>query len=155
LSQGTGLFWWEIVAPGREARGEMFQYECLDLKTEVEARGRPVAAEHVRLEPNLRGVSSLARLGPYRYFATFYICRVGLFSPSHWRDIELQLHELAGSLTQRGTTLWGVSALAAEGVTVRCLAVHSCDVLPGLYAFWTAAKKILYGCEPVRPRKVR
>ena len=153
LSQGAGLFWWEIVAPGREARGEIFQYDCLQLQTDIKTGGRSIAAEHLRIEPKLREVSSPGRLGPYRYFATFYICRVGL-SPCDLRDVDLQLRELAARLTERGLTLWGVSALVAEGLAVRCLAVHGCDVLPGLYAFWTTAKKMLYGCEPIPPRKV-
>ena len=153
LSQGAGLFWWEIVAPGREARGELFQYECLELKADVEALGRPIAAENVRLEPQLRDVSSLARLGPYRYFASFYICRVGV-SPQQWLYVEQQLRELAGRLTRWGHLLWAVSALVAEGVVVRCLAVHGYEVLPGLFAFWGAAKRILYGCDPTLPRKV-
>jgi len=153
LGERAGLFWWEIVAPGREARGEMFQYERLELRTDVVALGKPIAAENVRLEPRLRAVSSLARLGPYRYFATFYICRAGL-APDRWVDIEQQMCELARQLTRPGQALWGVSALVADGLAVRCLAVHGCDVLPGLYEFWGTAKRALYGCEPVPPRKV-
>ncbi|MBI3472530.1 MAG: urease accessory protein UreD, partial [Candidatus Solibacter usitatus] len=26
LAHGAGLFWWETIAPGREARGEIFEY---------------------------------------------------------------------------------------------------------------------------------
>ena len=29
LEQGAGLFWWDTVAPGREARGEVFSYHQL------------------------------------------------------------------------------------------------------------------------------
>ena len=28
LAQGAGIFWWEILAPGREAGGESFAYDC-------------------------------------------------------------------------------------------------------------------------------
>ena len=153
LGPGAGLFWWEIVAPGREARGEVFRYERLELKTDVEALGRPVAAENVKLEPQQRDVTSRALLGPYRYFATFYICRVGL-SPTRWIKIEQQLRDLAGRLTRTGQVLWGVSLLAAEGLAVRCVAIHGCDVPQGLFAIWRAAKTALYECEPIQPRKV-
>ena len=50
LAAGAGLFWWELLAPGREARGESFQYESVELKTDLMAAGRLVAAERVRLD---------------------------------------------------------------------------------------------------------
>src|SRR5208282_5125583 len=39
LAQGAGLFWWEILAPGREARGELFEYECVEIRTDLTAMG--------------------------------------------------------------------------------------------------------------------
>ena len=41
LAAGAGLFWWEILAPGREAHGEIFEYECVEMKTDVLALGGP------------------------------------------------------------------------------------------------------------------
>ena len=72
LEPEAGLFWWETVAPGRAARGEIFGYERLDLRLEIRAGGRLAAMERARLEPRQRPLDSPARLGPYRYFATFY-----------------------------------------------------------------------------------
>ena len=40
LAEGAGLFWWETVAPGREARGERFDYELLGLEVDIQANGR-------------------------------------------------------------------------------------------------------------------
>src|SRR5215831_13382149 len=72
LAEGAGLFWWEVLAPGREARGELFKYERVEMKTEIFAAGRLIAAERVRLEPKSRALDSLARLGEFRYWVTFY-----------------------------------------------------------------------------------
>src|SRR5262249_45170159 len=77
LSPGSGLFWWETIAPGREARGELFEYDALQIELDLTVAGRPIALERLQLEPQLRPLSSVARLGPYRYLTSFYICRPG------------------------------------------------------------------------------
>lgn len=153
LAPGAGMFWWEIVAPGREASGELFEYKEFAMRTSVSAKGRRIAAENLCLRPRQENVSSLARLGPYRYAATFYICRVGLEAGA-WRGAEDQLRELTAALTRRGEILWGVSSLVAHGLLVRCLARNGREVLPGLQAVWRSAKRHLYGQEAIPPRKV-
>src|SRR5260370_14501793 len=62
LGANAGLFWWETVAPGREARNELFAYDLLQLKTWISALGQPIAIQHMRIEPARRSTSSLARL---------------------------------------------------------------------------------------------
>jgi urease accessory protein len=153
LAAGAGLFWWEILAPGREARGESFQYESVELKTGLVAAGRLVAAERVRLEPKRRSLASLGRLGGYRTWATFYICRVGLTTPE-WLEIESELRGVLDSFSRREDALWGISSLSAHGLIVRCAAKRGRDVLPGLQEVWRAAKWRLYGRASVMPRKV-
>jgi len=153
LAAGAGLFWWEILAPGREARGEFFEYEEFAMNISVSALGRRIAAENLCLRPRQENVLSLARLGPYRYAATFYICRVGL-EAREWRDAEDRLQELTVSMTRRGEILWGVSSLVAHGLVVRCLARNGRELLPGLQAIWRSAKRHLYDREAIPPRKV-
>jgi urease accessory protein len=153
LSAGAGLFWWEILAPGREAHGEIFEYASVELKTDLLAVGRPIAIERVRIEPERHRVTSLARLGSYRTWATFYVCRVGL-QVSAWLELEQHLREVAEGLCARGETLWGISTLSAHGLVVRCVASRGRDVLTGLHALWRAAKLRLYGRDAVPPRKV-
>jgi urease accessory protein len=158
LARDAGLFWWEIIAPGREARGEVFEYERLEMGTDITSAGRLIAAERVGLEPKNRSLSSLARLGPYRTWATFYICREGL-EGSTWLDLEQHLRQVAAGLQHEACSrttrpLWGISTLPAHGLAVRCAAVHGRDVFAGLQALWLAAKLRLYGRAPVLPRKV-
>jgi urease accessory protein len=78
LGAGAGLFWWEILAPGREAKGERFEYECVEMKTNLWVGGRRAAAERIRIEPRCRDVHALGRLGEYAFWATLYICREGI-----------------------------------------------------------------------------
>ena len=153
LDAGAGIFWWEILAPGREARGELFQYEQFEMRTSVTALNRKIAEENICLRPEARNIASLARLGPYRYSATFYICREGLDAIA-WLAAEEHLREFTGGLTRQGEILWGVSALVAHGLVVRCVARSGREVLPGLHAIWRKAKFQLYGREAIPPRKV-
>jgi len=153
LSPGAGFLGWEILAPGREARGELFEYESLSMKTDVFAGGRPIATERIQLRPGKFPLTSPARMSFYRYWAAFYICQVGL-EPSVWTALEQQLRVGAQQFLTAGDSLWGVSSLVAHGLVVRCLALHGRSVLPGLYAMWRAAKLRLYGREAVPPRKV-
>jgi urease accessory protein len=153
MAQGAGLFWWEILAPGREAHGEAFAYECVEMKTNVVALGRPIASERVRIEPRKHSTQSFGRLGPYRTWATFCIARVGP-SAAAWLALEHELREQSLPLTKHGETLWGISALPAHGLMVRCVTVHGRHVLPGLQALWRTAKQRLYGQDAVPPRKV-
>jgi len=153
LASGAGLFWWEILAPGREARGELFAYDRMELRMDIWTPERLIAAERIRLEPRVHAVSSLARLGDYRYWATFYICRVGA-DRKVWAAAEQRLREVAASVSPDGETRWGVSTLATDGLVVRCLAREGRWVLAGLREIWTAAKSLLYGREAIPPRKV-
>ncbi len=153
LGPGAGLFWWETVAPGREAKGELFEYELFQSQLDIFAGSNPLALERIRLEPHLRPLSSLARLGVYRYFSNFYICRVGLEAKS-WQNLESELGAIAQELSRPGESLWGVSTLSAHGLIVRALCVKGREIPPGLLAFWKAAKLALYGQEARPPRKI-
>lgn len=153
LAPGAGLFWWETVAPGREAKGEVFEYDLFQTHLDLYGGERLLALERLRLEPKLSALTSPARLGPYRYFSTFYICRVGL-EASRWRALENELSELAQQLSRPGESLWGVSTLPAHGLVIRALCRQGREIAPGLLTFWKAAKLALYGQVATLPRKI-
>jgi urease accessory protein len=157
LASGAGLFWWEIVAPGREACGEVFAYESIEWATDLSVSGRLVAAEQARVEPQRFSPAHSARMGAHRYVATFFICREGL-DARLWLAVEEKLRGVAASFDLDGDhesgALWGVSTLAAHGLVVRGLSPHGFGMMAGLRALWCAAKEMLYGREPIWPRKV-
>jgi urease accessory protein len=153
LAAGAGLFWWDVVAPGREARGEVFAYEHIELKTKLQACGRWIAAEQIRLEPRAYELASPARMGRYRYWTTFYVCRVGV-NQKTWLETEEHLRFLASSITVSGTALWGVSTLPAHGLVIRGLTMHGRDAVAGVKTIWQAAKPSLFGREAILPRKI-
>jgi urease accessory protein UreH len=75
-------------------------------------------------------------------------------SAAEWLALEQELREQALPLSKHGETLWAVSTLRARGLMVRCVAVHGRHVLPRLRKLWQTAKRRLYGCDAVPPRKV-
>ena len=144
MAQGASLFWWEILAPGREAYGEQFAYERLELRTEITAEGRPLAFESARLEPARMPIVGGIRLGGYRYLATFYICRVGE-SAAVWSALDAELNEACSAYSHTNAIQWGVTALVRHGLVVRALSQESRSITPGLIACWRTAKQRLLG----------
>jgi len=153
LSHDAGLFYWEIITPGREALGELFEYEMLRLDLDIRAEGEPIASERMQLEPALRRHSSVMRLGHFRYFTSFYICRVGI-PASTWLALETTLDESARQQSLFGEALWGVSTLRSHGIVLRGMGMNSRVLQRGLLNFWQSAKHELYGSEAILPRKI-
>ncbi len=153
LAADAGLFYWEIIAPGREAHNERFAYDEVWLTLDIVAAGRPIVLERLRLTPATHPLTAAARLGAYPYFATFYLCRVG-WPVTQWLALEKTLAIIAQELTLPDTILWGVSTLAAHGLSIRALSVNSRAIMHGLLHFWQLAKQAIYGMDAIPPRKV-
>ncbi len=152
LAPGGSLVWWDMLAPGREASGEMFRYESLAVSLELTACGEPIAIERWTLAPLVRSPSAMARLGPFLHFASCYVCQAGM--PAHfWRKFESELQELADRLSG-AEVLWGVTALKAHGLVVRGVAVSGRPLYQGLVEIWKAAKWSLCGRVATLPRKI-
>lgn len=149
LDDDAGLFWWEMLSPGREAFGEQFAYHELEFMTSLSHCGTPILIDHARLHPDAHWSSSPARFGSFQHLATFYVLRVGTSADA----LEHGLAGAAQKLSESGEVSWGVSALSAHGVLVRGLAHTSRALLAGLTEFWQRAKQLLYGRAAIPPRK--
>jgi urease accessory protein len=153
LADDAGLFYWEILTPGREAHGETFAYERVRLDLDLTAAGRPLLLERMVLEPARRPLTATVRLGPFRYLGSLYLCRVGQ-PATRWIDLEAELSSLAGQLSNDTGTLWGVSALRSDGLVVRAAGQTSRQIQAGFVQFWQCAKQALYGAAAYLPRKI-
>jgi len=154
LAQGATLFWWETLAPGREASGEVFGFEQLRIDTEIRATGKPIAIDRSMLNPLSRPLDSAARLGACRYLGTLYICRAGEPAAT-WQRMEDRLNCIASRLMEgEDGVRWGISPLICDGVVVRGVAPCSLPVTSGLREFWQAARLLLTGEAATPPRKV-
>lgn len=152
LQDRASLIWWDRVAPGREASGEIFRFDSLASVFELLVNGEPVVMERWTLSPQEDRLDSIARLGPFRHFASCYVCRAGE-PASYWRKFESDMQILADQLSNP-EILWGVTSLRAHGVVIRGVAVSGRALASGLVEMWKAAKWSLCGRVATLPRKV-
>lgn len=153
LAEGAGLFWWEIIAPGRETRAEIFAYELLEMAVDIETPACPIALERLRLQPASEPPASPVRLGAYPYFATFYICRIGTPAAT-WLALETELAELSRQEPAPSELLWAASALTSDGLVVRLLSQSSRTLHTRLITLWQLTKARLYNEAITLPRKL-
>jgi urease accessory protein len=153
LADRAILLWWEILAPGRQAMGETFKFDSLRLRTEVHSCSRPLLIESSHLQPALRPLIALTRLGPYTHAANFYAFSVGA-AAAQWRDLEAQMNAVCSARSTPGVTIWGSSALAADGLAVRGLSASARELPATLAQVWQTAKRALTGEDAIPPRKV-
>ena len=152
LGEGASLIWWDIIAPGREASGEVFKYESLANSLDLIACGEEIAVERWTIAPLLRKPAALARLGPYRHFGSCYVCQAGA-PAAYWRKFENDLQALADQLSSP-EVLWGVTSLRGHGLVIRGVALSGRSLSDGLVKIWKAAKWALCGRAATFPRKV-
>lgn len=112
VEAGGRLLAWEILAPGRAARGELFSYDTLGLHLEAREAGRVLLRERAELRPREHPFPSLA-LGQWTYYGV--LLAIG----GDPLRLEAAIRALLGSRQA------GVSRLRASGVVVKALAASS------------------------------
>jgi urease accessory protein len=152
LAHGASLIWWDRVSPGREASGEIFKYESLSSSLTIAAAGEPVTVERWTLTPAARDAGSIARLGPFRHFASCYVCRAGQ-SGAYWREFESRMESVTQQFS-RPELLWGVTCLRAHGLVIRGVSTSGRSLSDSLVELWKAAKWFLCGRVATLPRKI-
>jgi len=153
LGERAALFWWETLAPGRQAAGEEFSFENLRVQARVLSPSRPLLWENILMEPRERALHSVARLERYRWMASLTICQVGQ-QPAFWRSLEDKLNAIAVKRSRTDEVIWGASILAADGVVVRGLSASGLNIHASLIDFWRLARQEITGTEAAPPRKV-
>jgi len=151
LCDGAGLIWWETVSAGRVAHGESFSFDNYSAETAIHSASGPVAMERYSLSPKTHAITSAARMGPFLYSATMYVCHTAC--SSSWLSLENELNEIARELSGP-EACWGASSLVRHGVVVRGMARHAHQVTRGLQCLWQAAKQSVWGRGALLPRKI-
>ena len=153
LGDGSTLFWWEVLAPGRYAAGEAFAFERLHVQSDIHAAGRPILCEDYVLDPARRNLDAAIRMSAYSHLASFYAVQTGR-PAAFWQDLEGRLGAMAHERTSPGQAVWGASTLAADGMVVRGLALGGRTLHPALVEFWRAARLAITGVDAAPPRKI-
>ena len=151
LAEEAGLIWWETLSAGRIAHGESFSFESYAAKASIRCCDTPVALESYILRPDVRAMNSAARMGPFFYSVTMYVCRADA-SQQRWLGLEGELNEIGQELSGPETR-WGASCLVKHGVMVRGLVRHAHQASHGVHVMWRKAKESVWRREALLPRK--
>jgi urease accessory protein len=138
LSSGSSFVAIDRVAPGRFARGESFEYDLLDLRTEVYGSdGRELCVDRLLLEPSRVTPDRRGLFGALPYMATILVVTLD-------RDPE----ELADQIGDAVSAFGGASQLPfSAGVIARILAPNSSALRETVAAGWRVARRVLRGSE--------
>jgi urease accessory protein len=115
LEEGSGFLFFEPVAPGRVASGEVFAFASLDWETDIFYAGELAARERYRVTPG--DLQAVRKQFPTAYYASVFLFHPALTPQAAcWRSI--------GAL--HGQDAWvGHSRLHRSGWCVKVLAVDS------------------------------
>lgn len=121
LAEDAGLFFFEWLAPGRVARGEIFGYENLRWELDLEVSGKLVARERYDLGPSGHSLTALRERFPAAHYLTVHVAGI---PAERWPAEELDA--LTGEMVYlgHGPLLAGVfmiRALCADSLATRSL----------------------------------
>jgi urease accessory protein len=133
LEPGAELLFFERLAPGRTAMGEVFAFTELRLDTDLRVAGRLLLRERARIAPGRGTLEALCRRFPTAYYASAILCAPALTALS---DCWQVLHE-----QQDGNTWIGVSELGSHAFVLKLVAADSLALRRALIF----ARETIYG----------
>jgi urease accessory protein len=146
---GAALFATEMVAPGRLARGERFDYLLLDLRTRVcDPSGVELLADTLRFEPARRRPECRGLAGPYSFVGTALALAPGGDVSELARAVDDACGDGREDVAAGACVLWG-----EVGVAVRALAHSHRALRDVLHDVWRVAREQLVGAAPPPRRK--
>lgn len=113
MSAEATLIWGEIIYPGREKRGEHFQFNELKTKFEIWVDGNLIVYDSIHLLPKKQNLQEIGVLENFNYVGT-----VWFISPKAYNLNEVLLVQ---QFQQSSEHQSGVSRLNREGIMVRWL----------------------------------
>jgi urease accessory protein len=119
LEPGAKALAWELVAPGRQARGESLRYDRLSLRFRVSHGGRVIVRERMDLVPS-ENLGGSVVLGPYSYYGVLLAVGEGA---------DQAIEALRERVQNPREVFAGVTRLPAPGLMVKALAPDSKSLL--------------------------
>ena len=121
MEKGTCFIATDIITPGWDSEGNLFSYDCLDLKTEVYLEENMVVLDHIRLTPGSQNIMNIGFLEGYTHFGTMLV--IGEKADA---DFCLKLYEAMEAHDLK--CKFGLSMLSVPGFTLRVLGLSTQDV---------------------------
>lgn len=122
LSKHATMFYSDILTPGYDKEGRMFQYDYLQLLNEIKVEDELVVYDHLRLDTHKNKVSDIGYMEGFTHLGScFYI------SPHVDKKCVETIQDRISQYNQE-TCRIGVTLLATHGLILRILA-HSTDII--------------------------
>jgi urease accessory protein len=129
LEKDAGLLFFEWIAPGRVARGEVFAYESLRWELDLRVAGKLIARERYELKPGDHSTVALRERFPASHHVTAYVAGI---SPEQWPGETLDGFSSDDVYLGHGPLTGGVHlvrALCEDGLHARRLIGNLRDAL--------------------------
>lgn len=117
IHDNATMIYSELLAPGRVASGESFQYDICYIKTIARNQaGKLRFTDVVKLEPNTENLRQVGMFGTFKVLSTVYI----ITPPVYVRDIQDKINEL---IDRTQETVFGGSSILPrnQGLIIRLL----------------------------------
>ena len=120
--EGGDLLFFESLAPGRVASGEVFRYTSLDWRTDLIVAEQQCVRERYRIQPGSPSLASLQRLFPTAYYGSLIAVSTKLTSANQCWELlrSYQSPTLWIGQSQLGhPNAWSVKWIAGDAPTMR------------------------------------
>lgn len=130
---------WDIIAPGRRARNEIFKYSKVKSNTSIFLNNELIMLENINLEPVINDFTQVGVFENYLYIGTFYII------DQNANDVLLQnLNTIFANATKANIAC---STLEKGGIVVKCLSNTTHDIESLFYKILTLVRKNILNKE--------
>ena len=136
VQTGGELFFTDMIAPGRTASGEAFEYDQLEFGMDLSYAGKLTVRECYRLTSCTKSIQAIRKAFPNAYFASAFIVSQGPASDSLQRAVgALRTSRLLAGASHPTKEVCAIKLVAADSMSLRA-AVSEIRALGYSYLGW-------------------
>lgn len=128
MKASSTLLWGEILSPGREKKGEIFQYKQVKTKFQVWINGEFVVFDVMDIKPQDVALRKIGYFEEYPYMGSLWF-----FSPC---ISEINVQEYHEKLHRDATIKAGITEIEGKGIHVRWLSSDICLLKKEMMKLW-------------------
>lgn len=117
---GGELFITEMIAPGRTAYGESFDYDQIEITFELITANKLAAREYYRLRPESESIQTMKRQFPNPYYASAFIVSTHPADESVQRTISaMNTPQILAGASRPSESIYAIKLVAADSISLR------------------------------------
>ncbi len=142
MGRGSRAIFWDALAGGRVAHGELWNFREVNSRTEISLCGRTVLLNRTTIRPAELDPKRLGFTEDFNYLATLAIVADEL---NNWKETVTAMDAELKNMPQ---VYGGVSVLASGGCVLKLLARSASDLVRAQMTLWARARQIVFGSPP-------